>query len=223
MKITKLLPALLVLGLFAPGCATYPGTASLWIGMTRAQAIRAMGPPESVSAQGSFEYLNYTLPVNGGGHVVSRPYYVRVTNDAVESFGYGGQFTTATSPASAIAGATARAPAKKDSIRVLSVEPATLLLDRTNRVRVKLAYVLQAQPAAMISLSSNTQTPGTQLSLAAKIVPNGSGEVEIALDVSPVNWANRSDVKMLASLFPSPNPDGASSLDFVEWDPAVTK
>ena len=75
----------------------------------------------------------------------------------------------------------------------------------------------------MISLSFNTKAAGTQLSLATKTVSLGSGEVEVALDVFPVNGANRSNVKIFARLFPSPISDGANSLDFREWDLPATK
>ena len=215
MKLTRLPLALLTLALFIVGCATYPGTTSLWIGMTRAQAIRAMGPPESVSAQGEFEYLNYTLPVNGGGYTVSRPYYVRISHDAVESFGYSGQLTAAARPSAP--------PAKRDSIRVLSVEPTRLRLDQMNRLTVKLAYVVQSPSGATISLSFNTKTPGMQLTLATKTIPPGSGEIEIPVEVTPVAWPNRSDVKLLASLYPAPLVNGAQSLDFAGWDLPATK
>jgi hypothetical protein len=224
MKPLKLLLAVAITGLFPAGCATsYPGTASLWIGMTRAQAIRAMGPPESVSAQGSFEYLNYTLPVSGGGYVVGRPYYVRLFKDAVESFGYSGQLGAPATPPPLSPKGVAVVPVAANSITVLSVEPATVPLDHPTRLKVKLAYELQAMPAGLINLSFNTATPGTQLVLARRNIAQGRGEIEVPVEVTPVAWADRSDLKMLVSLYPSPTPSGTRSLSSAEWDLPVTR
>ena len=213
-------PAFCIVVLLVIGCASYPGTGSLWVGMTRAQALRAMGPPESVSAQGGFEYLNYTLPVSGAGYVVGRPYSIRLVDGAVESYGYSGQFSAG------VIGPTAAtrtaAPVVADSIRVVSVEPAKLALGVTNKVKVRLAYFFQGRPEAMISLGFNTKTPGMQLSLAMKNVPGGRGEVEIAVDVAPIDWPSRSDVKMTANLFPLPT-NGAIAIAHTEWDLPVTR
>lgn len=240
MKSTWLALLIAAAALLCTHCASYPGTTSLWVGMTREQALRAMGPAESVSAQGAFEYLNYTLPISNGGYVVSRPYVIRLVDGVVESYGYSGQFMAGSLPAAAsssgASGASATATATstssraavtpvtvaKNQLRILSVEPTRLTLGQPNRVKVKLGYALPQLPVGVISLSFNTKTPGMQLSLAKRTVTTGTGEVEIALDVTPIDWPQRSDVKMLASLFPSPE-GGASSLDFVQWDFAVTR
>jgi len=211
-----------VVVLLVIGCASYPGTGSLWVGMTRAQALRAMGPPESVSAQGGFEYLNYTLPVRGGGYVVGRPYSIRLVDNTVESFGYSGQFTAGVGAPSAARSSAMSSPVAADSLYVVSVEPAKLAVSVINHVKIRLSYSLQSRPAAMISLSFNTKTPGTELTLATKNVPLGRGEIDLTAEVAPVDWPNRSDVKMLASLFPLPA-NGASSLAYLEWDLPVAR
>lgn len=220
-------------------CTSYPGTTSLWVGMTREQALRAMGPAESVSAQGAFEYLNYTIPISHGGSVIARPYVIRLVDGVVESFGYSGQFmagslppapstpTTSvagapSSPSAVLATSTTSPVVAKNQVRVLSVEPARLVLGQPNQVKVRLGYILPTLPTGVISLSFNTKTPGMQLSLATRTVTNGRGEVEINVEVTPLDWAQRSDVKMLASLYPSPA-GGARSLDYVQWDFAVTR
>jgi hypothetical protein len=229
VKTPKSLIVFLLLALFAAACATYPGTTSLWVGMTRSQALRAMGPPESVSAQGGFEYLNYTLSVKSGNYVVGRPYYVRIVNDAVESFGYGSQFLpgmmpASTPPPSTIASGTpASVAVTADQIHIVSIQPTALLLDRSNHLKVKLGYSLLTQASGMISVSFNTKAPNVQLSLATRTVSPGSGEIEVEMDILPVTWPNRSDVKMMVSLFPAPNSNGARSLASTHLDLAIAK
>ena len=217
-KLSALLPCVVVL--FVSSCASYPGTGSLWIGMSREQALRAMGPPESVSAQGGFEYLNYTLRVSGGG--VSRPYAIRLVDSAVESFGYSGQFSAGSSAPPRATRVASPGAIAADSIRVVATEPMKLALGVTTKVKVRIAYSLQGRPEAMISLSFNTKTPGMFLSLTKQNVPTGRGEVVIEVDVTPVDWVGRSDVKMMASLFPIPA-DGASSLAHTTWDLPVAR
>ncbi|HVS51829.1 MAG TPA: hypothetical protein VHD62_05685 [Opitutaceae bacterium] len=221
MKIPRrLLVWFIVLWLFA-GCASYPGTSSLWVGMTREQALRAMGPPDSVSAQGKFEYLNYTIAASGG--YIARPYYIRLVDNTVESFGYQGQFVPgATGP---VAGNAAAAPgtgvvraAKVDRIRVLDTEPQQLTLGRSNHLKVKLSYALQSQQQGTIILSFNTKTPDIHLSLARKDIPGGSGEFSLELDLTPLDWPGRSAVTMMASLYPRLTGNQESSLDNVIWD-----
>lgn len=228
MKTLRLLFALLVSVWLLTGCTSYPGTGSLWIGMTREQALRAMGPPESVSSQGQFEYLNYTIAASGG--YIARPYYIRLHDNVVESFGYQGQFMPGgTGPAAVTVPTAARsvssvvAAPKVDQIRVLTTSPQDLPLDRTTRLKVKVSYLLQSQPQGTIILSFNTKTPDMSLSLARKDIPGGSGELDLEVDVLPVTWPGRSAVTMQAILYPRLTGGTASSLDSAVWDLAVRK
>jgi hypothetical protein len=82
------------LALLATACATAPKIAKVSMGMTRAEVITAIGPPVSVSAQGAAEYLNYRLSETPDDAFMGilRPYYVRLVNGKVESFGRAGDF-----------------------------------------------------------------------------------------------------------------------------------
>lgn len=60
------------------------------VGMTKQQVIKAMGNPVSVSAQTGTEMLNYSFietPFDD-----PRPYYVRLREGKVESYGRLGDF-----------------------------------------------------------------------------------------------------------------------------------
>lgn len=75
------------------GCATSTKINDVQLGMTKAEVISIMGEPNSVSAQGGAEYLNYSLIDNlytmGNTY---QPYYVRLIDGKVESFGKTGDF-----------------------------------------------------------------------------------------------------------------------------------
>ena len=58
------------------------------------------GPPASTSAQSGTEYLNYSLSETDDQafHGVTRPYYVRLLNGKVDSFGRLGDFDSTQKP-----------------------------------------------------------------------------------------------------------------------------
>ena len=77
------------------GCVTPAHRISkIHIGMTKEEVIALMGRPESTSAQASTEYLNYSLQEIHG--IV--PYYVRVLDGRVESYGRTGDFDSTKPP-----------------------------------------------------------------------------------------------------------------------------
>lgn len=202
--------------LFSASCATYPGTTALRIGMTRDEAIQTMGPPESVSAHGDFEYLNYTLTTANYGYMAGRPYAVRMASGLVESFGYSGQFAHGFAPRPVVSSTRGATPAAENQICVLSVHPTQLVLGATNRVTVKLGYALQKIPEGRISISFNTEVHDRQLSLASRTISTGNGELELTFEVTPADWPGRNDVRMVICLFPNLT-DRARSLDHTEW------
>jgi hypothetical protein len=71
------------------GCVSE--TTKLRIGMTKDEVIAAMGQPDSVAAQGRNEDLNYSLKDDNGWF--NRPYYVRLVDGRVESYGMANQIT----------------------------------------------------------------------------------------------------------------------------------
>lgn len=75
-------------------CATAGKINSVRLGMTKGEVIRAMGRPASISAQGQSEYLNYALAETSDQAFlgVAIPYYVRLIEGKVESYGRAGDF-----------------------------------------------------------------------------------------------------------------------------------
>ena len=70
------------------------------MGMTKTEVIGVMGEPVSVSAQGTTEYLNYRLYERAGeaDAIPTTPYFVRLVNGKVESYGRTGDFDSTQKP-----------------------------------------------------------------------------------------------------------------------------
>lgn len=68
--------------------------------MTKDEVIAVMGKPVSVSAQGRTEYLNYSLSETDDQafYGITIPYYVRLIDGRVESFGRMGDFDSTKTP-----------------------------------------------------------------------------------------------------------------------------
>jgi hypothetical protein len=96
---------LLIAGLVVvSGCVQHTATMNeLSPGLTKADVLKIMGEPYSSSGKGSTEYLTYRLfpkPVlwdatHGGG---GEPYYVKLVNGRVESYGRVGDFDSTKDP-----------------------------------------------------------------------------------------------------------------------------
>jgi hypothetical protein len=89
------------------GCAATPDKmVDLQMGMTRAQVLQTMGSPTSVSSINGREYLNYSLCVNQCAGPIPfrqfRPFYVRLIDGKVESFGEKGDFDSTKTPTTRI-------------------------------------------------------------------------------------------------------------------------
>jgi len=82
------------------GCATSGKMNSVELGMTKGEVIEKMGKPVSVSAQGGREYLNYKLSETDDDAFMgfSTPYFVRLIDGKVESFGRSGDFDSTKKP-----------------------------------------------------------------------------------------------------------------------------
>lgn len=82
------------------GCATAGKISTVQLGMTKDDVIKVMGKPTSVSAQGSSEYLNYALSETDDDAFRgwTKPYYVRLINGKVESYGRTGDFNSTKTP-----------------------------------------------------------------------------------------------------------------------------
>lgn len=97
----KHLIAALFTAVFLAGCATAHKISGVQLGMTKDEVIRVMGNPISVSAKGGSEYLNYALSETGDDafYGLTEPYYVRLVNGKVESYGRTGDFDSTKTPA----------------------------------------------------------------------------------------------------------------------------
>lgn len=84
MKSTLIVPALIAAATF--GCADSTALNKVHIGMPRSDIIALLGQPDSTSAQANVEYLTYYLAANTE-YVRSQPYFVRLVDGKVESFG----------------------------------------------------------------------------------------------------------------------------------------
>jgi outer membrane protein assembly factor BamE (lipoprotein component of BamABCDE complex) len=96
----KHLIATLTMVLLLGGCATAHKISSVQLGMTKEEVIGVMGKPTSVSAQGGAEYLNYVLSETNDDAFRgwTKPYYVRLVNGKVESYGRTGDFDSTKTP-----------------------------------------------------------------------------------------------------------------------------
>ncbi len=91
---------LLAIILIIAGCATSGIINSVQLGMTQEEVIAVMGKPVSVSAQGGSKYLNYKLSETDDDafYGFTTPYYVRLIDGKVESFGRMGDFDSTKTP-----------------------------------------------------------------------------------------------------------------------------
>ena len=99
---TRISFAMLVFVILMTGC--YPMSSrmnSVSIGMTKQEVISALGSPSSTSAKEGTEYLNYQFyeriaDTTGFGR--TKPYFVRIFNGKVDSYGVLGDFDSTKTP-----------------------------------------------------------------------------------------------------------------------------
>jgi hypothetical protein len=90
MMTIKRLTVMLLAALLIFGCAASSKKMNkLQMGMTKAEVVEAMGPPQSTSAKPEVEYLKYRL---SSGGMFADDYYVRLRNGKVDAFGTVGDF-----------------------------------------------------------------------------------------------------------------------------------
>ncbi|HKQ23145.1 MAG TPA: SHOCT domain-containing protein [Burkholderiales bacterium] len=96
---SNILSVVCVLLLLA-ACATANKIAGVRLGMTKDEVVKVMGEPASVSAQGGAEYLNYALSETDDQafYGFTTPYFVRLINGKVESYGRSGDFDSTKTP-----------------------------------------------------------------------------------------------------------------------------
>ncbi len=96
----RIMVVLVAITAFIAGCATAHIISKVQIGMTKEEVIKVMGPPASTSAKGNTEYLNYSLSETDDQafYGITRPYYVRLINGRVDSYGRLGDFDSTQKP-----------------------------------------------------------------------------------------------------------------------------
>jgi hypothetical protein len=78
-----------IIAVFLFGCATAHKTNRINVGMSKQEAINIMGKPVNVSAKEGVEYLNYQLAETASDdwNGTYTPYFVRIKDGKVDSFG----------------------------------------------------------------------------------------------------------------------------------------
>jgi len=96
----KFLGVLLSIIILLAGCATAYKISRVQIGMTKEEVIRIMGRPVSTSVKENIEYLNYSLAETTiqALNRDTKPYFVRLVNGQVDSFGRLGDFDSTPKP-----------------------------------------------------------------------------------------------------------------------------
>lgn len=85
------------------GCATTPeALGTVQVGMSKAEVVKSLGQPQSVSSQGGTDYLTYSYCVDKCFappiYRVYIPFFVRLQGGSVESFGRVGDFDSTKTP-----------------------------------------------------------------------------------------------------------------------------
>ena len=96
----KHMSAVFITAVLLTACATANKISAVQLGMTKSEVVAVMGKPTSVSAQGGSEYLNYALSETDDDAFRgwTKPYYVRLVNGKVESYGRTGDFDSTKTP-----------------------------------------------------------------------------------------------------------------------------
>lgn len=94
-----IVPVILAIVLLA-GCATAHKMNQVSLGMTKQQVVQALGPPISTSAKPGVEYLNYRFSETDidERQNVTTPYFIRIVDGKVESYGRLGDFDSTKTP-----------------------------------------------------------------------------------------------------------------------------
>jgi hypothetical protein len=165
---------------------------ALKIGMTKEEAIAAMGAPTIVSAEGNYQYLNYMVSEASpsGTSSMMRPYSVRLVDGHVEAFGFSNQLNRIAPPPVVMPGARNEAAAAADTVSVVAIEPASLVPGKRQPVAVKVHYSIHSRPKAVIAVLFNTSEPDRYRPVPGgeEIVSSGTGEVVLKGDITPVDW-----------------------------------
>lgn len=89
-----------ILGLLLFGCANAYNINKVQLGMTKEEVISSIGKPASISAKDNTEYLNYRFSETDDHafYGITTPYFVRLVNGVVDSYGRIGDFDSTQKP-----------------------------------------------------------------------------------------------------------------------------
>jgi outer membrane protein assembly factor BamE (lipoprotein component of BamABCDE complex) len=92
--------AILLSTLFLFGCATAHKISNVKMGMTKDEVVTTIGKPTSISAKDNTEYLNYRFSETDDHafYGITTPYFVRLINGKVDSYGRTGDFDSTQKP-----------------------------------------------------------------------------------------------------------------------------
>ncbi len=87
--------SLILCALFFVGCTTFASKINaVRIGMSKAEVLAVMGPPSSITADTTAEYLNYSLLEKYTAIAHYTPYEIKLVNGKVVSYGRASAATT---------------------------------------------------------------------------------------------------------------------------------
>ena len=93
---------LFFISVFFIGCATAYKMNNVSVGMSKREVIDALGSPGSTAAEGNggAEYLTYYLYATGNDAIykMATPYFVKIVDGRVVSFGRAGDFDSTKDP-----------------------------------------------------------------------------------------------------------------------------
>ncbi len=211
MKASRWFICAVALALFG-GCVSHD-TGKLRLGMTKSEVFAVMGRPDSVGAEGRYEYLNFSIPTQSGyrsstfystnnnmsstsySSPSTQSYVVRLADDVVESFGVGSQTISvrparllATAPVATIRILSQNSEASENGIRILSITPTSAVIGKTTEFNLRIAYSLQNTGGGSIQLGFNTRSPHVFYPVGTQLVSTGSGELDATVQLEPKDW-----------------------------------
>jgi outer membrane protein assembly factor BamE (lipoprotein component of BamABCDE complex) len=203
-QINRLMPPA---GSFANAAAK---SAALRVGMTKEEAIAVMGAPGSVSAQGTYEYLNYTSSEVSptGFSTMTRPYYVRLSEGHVDAFGFTDQIGRTLPMVGVVSSSRAES---SGALTVLSVMPMPLVAGKAQEVTIRVKYFARSGDRFRIVALCNAASPTRFAQIADQVVEGNNGEAELKAVITPAEWES-GRFRVMAQMYEYPPVPGQRAI-----------
>lgn len=101
-----------------------------------------------------------------------------------------------------------------DSVRIMSVTPASPIVGRYQKIVVRVNYALKSLPKGVLMLGFNTNRSKAFNMIGRTPILVGGGVAEISADVAPVEWRDGTKFTVFVNLSPDPQPQ--------KWTPVAT-